>query len=108
MSVDETCATYLELADRHAPGLVQGLYLQGSVALGDYRPGVSDIDFVAVVSGTPDVRALEVIHAELRRVHGGTFFDGLYVDAADLRRPPVSAPLGPAVHEWRVQPASGF
>ncbi|MFI7541519.1 aminoglycoside adenylyltransferase domain-containing protein [Actinoplanes sp. NPDC049599] len=108
VSVEETCATYLELADRHAPGLVQGLYLQGSIALGDYRPGTSDIDFVAVVSGPPDLRALEVIHAGLRRVHGRTCFDGLYVEPGDLRRPPSARPLGPAVHEWRVQPSSAF
>jgi hypothetical protein len=44
------CDDYLTLADRHASGLVEGLYLQGSVALGDYRAGVSDIDFVAVTS----------------------------------------------------------
>ena len=108
VSVEETCATYLELADRHAPGLVCGLYLQGSIALGDYRHGISDIDFVAVVSGTPDVRALEVVHAQLRRAHGGTYFDGLYVDAGDLRCDPAARPVGPAVHEWRVLPALNF
>jgi hypothetical protein len=46
------CARYLEIADRRAPGAVEGLYLHGSVALGDYRHGVSDIDFVAV-TGRP-------------------------------------------------------
>jgi len=106
--VAETCATYLDLADRHAPGLVQGLYLQGSIALGDYRPGISDIDFVAVVSGTPDLTALRTVHADLRRRHGDTCFDGLYVDPADLRQDPAARPVGPAVHEWRVQPATGF
>jgi hypothetical protein len=104
--VAATCATYLELADRHAPGLVQGLYLQGSVALGDFQPGVSDIDFVAVVSRDPDPRDLRAVHAGLRRVHGRTFFDGLYVASGDLRRDPATVPPGPAVHEWRVEPAS--
>jgi hypothetical protein len=108
VTVEETCATYLDLADRHAPGLVQGLYLQGSIALGDYRPGISDIDFVTVVSGTPDIRTLQTVHAELRRRHGATCFDGLYVEAGDLSRPPSARPLGPAVHEWRVRAASGF
>jgi hypothetical protein len=108
VTVDETCAAYLQLADRHAPGLVRGLYLQGSIALGDYQPGVSDIDFVAVVSGKPDIRALEAVHAELRRTHGGTPFDGLYLEADELRRDPASLPAGPAVHEWRLDPASRF
>lgn len=34
-------------------GLVAGLYVAGSVASGDYRPGVSDIDAVALVDRTP-------------------------------------------------------
>jgi hypothetical protein len=33
---------------------VQGLYVGGSVASGDYRPGVSDIDAVALVERPPD------------------------------------------------------
>jgi hypothetical protein len=45
--VRRVCAAYLDRADRLAPGLVEGLYLEGSIALGDYRPGVRDIDFVA-------------------------------------------------------------
>jgi hypothetical protein len=44
----DIAARHLALADRRVPRLVEGLYLQGSVALGDCRPGVSDIDFVAV------------------------------------------------------------
>ncbi len=106
--VSRTCAAYLELADRHAPGLVQGLYLQGSVALADYRPGVSDIDFVAVTERTPCPDELRTIHDQLRRVHGGTPFDGCYVTAQDLRRDPDEVPAGPAVHEWRVEPRSRF
>jgi hypothetical protein len=108
VTVEEICATYLDLADRHAPGLIRGLYLQGSVALGDYRPGVSDIDFVAVVSGTPPVPALRAVHADLRRAHRKPYFDGLYVTAEDLRRDPAGCPPGPAVHEWRVEPQSRF
>ncbi|MEU4219928.1 nucleotidyltransferase domain-containing protein [Actinoplanes sp. NPDC026623] len=106
--VSRICATYLALADRHAPGLVEGLYLQGSVALGDYRPGVSDIDFVAVTGRQPPAGTVGAIHADLRRSHRRTSFDGLYVGWDDLRRDPAQAAPGPAVHEWRVQPASRF
>ncbi|BCJ51761.1 hypothetical protein Asp14428_32360 [Actinoplanes sp. NBRC 14428] len=103
-----TCAAYLTLADRYEPGLVEGLYLQGSLALGDYRPGVSDIDFVAVTSRTPDPRALEALHAALRRTHGEVFFDGLYLPEDALRRDPEVVPDGPAVREWRVEAVSRF
>ncbi|MEU7904676.1 hypothetical protein [Actinoplanes sp. NPDC049118] len=81
------CAAYLELADRLAPGLVEGLYHQGSVALGDYRPGVSD--FVAMTGRRPPAGIVSAIHAGLRR---------------DLER----AAAGPAEHEWRMQAASRF
>lgn len=106
--VARVCATYLELADRHAPGLVEGLYVQGSVALGDYRPGVSDIDFVAVTSRTPDAQTVRAIHAGLRRDHRRPFFDGLYVSWDDLRTDPARTAAGPAVHEWRVDVSSRF
>jgi Domain of unknown function (DUF4111)/Nucleotidyltransferase domain len=106
--VVDVCRAYLALADRYEPGLVQGLYLQGSVALGDYRPGVSDIDFVTVTSRPPDPRALQAVHAALRRTHGGTDFDGLYVREDDLRRDPDLVPSGAAVHEWQVEAVSRF
>ena len=106
--VARTCATYLELADRHAPGLVEGLYLQGSVALGDYQPGVSDIDFVAVTGQAPDVETVRAIHADLRRSHRKPFFDGLYVSWDGLRSDPARTAAGLAVHEWRVAAASRF
>ncbi|GGT04218.1 hypothetical protein GCM10010156_72560 [Planobispora rosea] len=76
---------YLALADAHAPGLVDGLYLVGSLALDDYRPGRSDIDFVARMSAEPtreQVAALGRAHAELAPP---VPFDGVYVTAADLR-----------------------
>lgn len=106
--VARTCETYLQLVDQYAPGLVEGLYLQGSVALGDYRPGVSDVDFVAVTGRAPDGEALRAVHAELRRRHRRPFFDGLYVGWDDLRRDPALAAAGPSVHEWRVDLASRF
>jgi hypothetical protein len=44
---------HLDLADEPAPELVSGLYLTGSVALADFCPAVSDVDFVAVVQRVP-------------------------------------------------------
>lgn len=57
--VADLLATYQARIDAEAPGLLQGLYLVGSLALDDYRPGVSDVDFVAVTESpvNPDVPA---------------------------------------------------
>ncbi|WP_336214592.1 nucleotidyltransferase domain-containing protein [Nonomuraea sp. LPB2021202275-12-8] len=103
-----SCASYLELADRHAPGLVEGLYLQGSVALGDFTPGASDIDFVAVVAEPFDPAPLRAVHAELKARHPKPHFDGLYVTWDDLREDPERSPAGVSVHEWRVRESSRF
>ena len=49
---------YLEAVDDEAPGLVEGLYLTGSIALGEFRPDTSDIDFVAVTANHPGAAAI--------------------------------------------------
>jgi hypothetical protein len=49
---------------------VQGLYVGGSVASADYRPGVSDVDAVALVERPPDParrRHLTETHQRLSR-----------------------------------------
>jgi hypothetical protein len=94
---------YLARADAVAPGLVQGLYLEGSTALGDYREGVSDVDFVAVTARQPETEVIRAVHAGLPR---RPIFDGCYVTLDDLRRDPRSLPPGTAVHERRVNPST--
>ena len=47
--VAATTSQYLGLIDEALPGRVVGLYLTGSVSLGDFQPGRSDIDGVVVV-----------------------------------------------------------
>ena len=92
--VREVCSEYLELADAESPGLVTGLYLVGSLALGGYRPDHSDLDFLAVTSRRPeagDVAGLRKLHAEMARRRSRPVLDGVYVRAADLSRPPAEA-----------------
>lgn len=50
IEVSDVVDTYLRVVDEEAPGLVEGLYLVGSVALGEFRPHTSDVDFVAVTA----------------------------------------------------------
>ncbi|MDQ3856750.1 MAG: DUF4111 domain-containing protein, partial [Chloroflexota bacterium] len=98
--------TYIHTVDATAPGLLEGLYLVGSVALGDYRPHESDLDFIAVVPDRPSVEALPVlrhIHAQLRARYRRPHFDGVYVTSEDLGRNPALAGPVPSAHEGRVQ-----
>ena len=96
-----TVERYLGLVDRLLPGRVTGFYLVGSVALGTYRPGRSDIDFVAVIDGDlgrADLLRLRMVHvlsgartaaAALGRGNIALpgVCNGVYVRATDLSRP---------------------
>ena len=67
---------------------VQGVYVGGSVASGDYRPGVSDIDAVALVERPPDPAARRHItdaHQRLgREVTGAAGLHCAYVSRGHL------------------------
>jgi hypothetical protein len=63
--VASKAAAYLRCADRVVPGFVTGFYVVGSAALGEYVPGRSDLDFVAVVRdevGRSEMRRLRLLH----------------------------------------------
>jgi hypothetical protein len=79
---DDLCRRHLVLVDDAAPSLITGLYLTGSVALGDFCPAVSDIDFVATVSREPsqrDIAVLGNLHAEIASQR---LYDGFYLGPA--------------------------
>jgi hypothetical protein len=99
---------YLRSVDAEAPGLVEGLYLVGSVALGEFRPRTSDVDFVAVTAEPPDAasrRALARVHRRLRRSRPIPPFDGVYVTREELARDPLLAGPGPHARGGRFRAA---
>lgn len=98
---------FLEQADALVPGLLEGLYLVGSVALDDFRPHRSDIDFVAVTADRPDAAslvALQRVHVRLQERWRRPFFDGMYVTWHDLAADPTRLGACPSAHEGRLQP----
>jgi hypothetical protein len=93
--VRTVCANYLDLVDEAAPGLVEGLYLRGSLGFGEWYAGRSDVDFVAVTSGRPDratTRALEKVHERLGDLFPAPAYDGFYVTWDDLARSAYQCP----------------
>lgn len=83
-------ARYLALLDGVLPDPLDGLYLVGSAALGDFQPGCSDIDFIAVTALPLSDTALdnvETVHRVLAQKPGPAF-DGFYIDRADIGLPP--------------------
>ena len=122
LDVDRSVRRYLQLADRLLPGRVVGFHLVGSVALGAYRRGRSDIDFVATVDGDlaeADLRRVRMVQVgagartAARAVAARQFAlpgtcNGVYVRADDLPRPvseivPVASHVG---HDF--QAGTGF
>jgi hypothetical protein len=89
---------HLDSLDAAEPGLLAALYVTGSVALGDYRPGRSDIDFMAFLSrpvADPDtVARLAEVHAGLACA---TDYDGNYVAWACVPGVPDDEPSAPHV-----------
>jgi hypothetical protein len=106
-------SAYARLVDHQLPRRIRGLYLTGSLALDDYRPGRSDIDFVAVSDTALDPPELEVlrrVHAELGRTmpaQGGPKLDGVYLTWADLAAAPVGL-SAPSCLRGQFEPKSDF
>lgn len=99
--VDHVCRRFTELTDAAAPGLLAGLYLHGSLTFGEYHPGRSDVDAVAVLAHRPDEQefdALRGVHATLA-AEGGPAFDAAHLVAADLAGPPDDCPDVPTTLE---------
>ena len=111
--IDDAVRRYFAAADRLLPGAVAAAALGGSVALGAYRAGASDLDLVAALDeswrGRSDlVRRLRLLHlSQVPRVAGrvvrGLGFSATvntsFVWASDLRRPvteidPVASHVG--------------
>lgn len=102
---------YLELADEAVPDRVEGLYLVGSVALGDFHPESSDVDFVAVTASRlsgDDLEKLETVHDQLSDREPRPWFSGVYVTWDDLARDPREIGDVPFHNEGRFGATGGF
>lgn len=109
-SVRTIIEDFLSEADGALPAFFQGFYLVGSIALDDFRPGGSDIDFIAVTPNRPspeEVAILRRMHARLQRRYRRPYFDGFYVTQDDLRRDPALAIAAAEAREGRLTVRSG-
>ena len=93
-------ATWLDAHDVQVPGLIEGLYVVGSVAFDDWRPG-SDVDIVAFTAdpvtdeaGDDLAAAHAAVAAELDRA--------ITVDGPILAWGDVSIPPMPMLRPWTL------
>ncbi|QTD41862.1 nucleotidyltransferase domain-containing protein [Sporosarcina sp. Te-1] len=88
VSVQNVLNDYLSLCQEYIPETVVGLYIHGSIALGAYQEGSSDIDFMTVVNrplGEDEVQAISHIHREVKRKQN-IEMDGSYLVEEDVGR----------------------
>jgi len=107
--VDRVVTRYLALVDAAAPGVVEGLYLVGSVALGDFHLRTSDVDFIAASSAPVNEisrQALASVHADLAAEASGPAFEGIYVTFDELARSPANT-AGPVHHDGELTVGPG-
>ena len=104
-SVQAVTARLLGMLDARLPGRLEAFYLVGSVALGDFREGQSDLDFVAVLAAPHDAAILASIHADLARDFPGLDCDGIYLRPGELSKPPEGS--GISLRAGRLEPQSG-
>ncbi len=108
--VSAAMSAYARLVDEKLPDRICGLYLVGSLALDDYRPGQSDIDFVAVSDTAlkpSELGQLRRVHAELRATLRGPKLDGAYVTWPALRAEPDGSSVPYCLH-GRFESDGGF
>ncbi|OEO32383.1 hypothetical protein VW23_012105 [Devosia insulae DS-56] len=88
----------VSLLQRNTGDLITGLHLIGSVADGDFRPAMSDLDFVAVLSrplDDEDAEALVLVHRSYRTDPTLPRLDGIWLTEAELRAGPDAIADGP-------------
>jgi hypothetical protein len=83
--------SHLQDVDRVARGLIEGLYRTGPIALGDYRPGLSDADFLGVTSQPLGSGAAAVASVHWR-MPAPPHYDGIYLERTVLAATPDDSP----------------
>lgn len=97
-TIDLATGHFVALLQRNTGDLIAGLHLIGSIADGDFRPGKSDLDFVAVLSREltdDDAEALVVVHRSYRTDPTLPALDGIWLTADELRAGPDAISDGP-------------
>lgn len=112
MSDDLAMAAAKRLADlvaRYTPGLLVDIHLVGSAADGDFHPGRSDLDFVAVLSRPAtdeELELLALVHRSYAADPTMPPLDGIWLTEPHLAAGPDATPDSPTSHDNRFEPVA--
>lgn len=98
VTIDLATGHLVSLLKRNTGDLISGLHLVGSIADGDFRPKMSDLDFVAVLSRPltdEDAEALVLLHRSYRTDPTLPNLDGIWLTEAELQAGPDAIADGP-------------
>lgn len=88
---------YLDEVDAAVPGFVEGLYVVGSIALGAWQNGQSDVDTLILTSRAADADELAVLAKIHAGMPAGPYFDGVYLDRDTFGAQPIDGRIVPFV-----------
>src|SRR5437763_15984662 len=74
--------SYLTAIERELPGFMAACYLHGSIALGAFIEGDSDIDFITVVSRrctASDIAHVSEIHRAVEKIYSQCLLEASYL-----------------------------
>jgi len=88
-AAEDAVRAYLDAADERVPGLVTGVYGYGSLALDDWRPGVSDVDLLIITSRPCSAADLDALESAHTAIPASPPLDVVYVPASWLELSPL-------------------
>jgi hypothetical protein len=80
---------YFHLLDSKLLNFLEAYYIYGSISLGAFTKGLSDIDFIAVVKQqvtADELSILKQVHRDLHSQFPKTILDGKYITSADMQQ----------------------
>ena len=78
---------YFQQLEQKFPILIESFYLYGSISLGAFKDGFSDIDFIAIIKGKlteSELKMLKEIHKSIQSKFPETILDGFYIIKEDF------------------------
>lgn len=86
-SIKQVLDSYLHLLEAKLPNILDAFYIYGSISLGAFTDGLSDIDFIAVLKKkltATDIATLKLVHQEIQKHYPKMSLDGIYAMKEDL------------------------